>query len=290
MKKDRSGIHQKLKAYSAVAGSIIAVSQNAQGQIIYTNITDQTVSGTTGVYNLDLNNAGGTDFDLNTNIFKTTSYYQTVYQVTVSPQGTGNDVALMNGLPAWMNLNDPIDNTIPWNATVNQMMAFYKIVQWSSSSYYSSGGSSSSTSTAGNWPGKVDKYLPLRITIGSNFHYGWARLDVDPKAKQFTIKDYAYESFPNLGIPAGATTSVGTAENMLTEMSVYSAGKNIYVRPGKGMVDKGIISVKNVLGEEIAQVELNGGTIINIDNATSGVYFVTVTSGETVTTKKVYIQ
>ena len=56
----------------------------------------------------------------------------------------------------------------------------------------------------GPWQQLTDSYLGLRFQIGSQQHYGWARLDVDIVFPYFTIKDYAYEATPNTSILAGA--------------------------------------------------------------------------------------
>jgi hypothetical protein len=61
------------------------------------------------------------------------------------------------------------------------------------------------TIISGSWSGQSDKYLPLRIVVGTNTYYGWARLDVAYGGTSFTIKDYAYNSTPNQSILAGQT-------------------------------------------------------------------------------------
>jgi hypothetical protein len=56
---------------------------------------------------------------------------------------------------------------------------------------------------SGNWSGQIDKYLPLKLNVGTNVYYGWARLDVAIGGTSFTIKEYAYNSKSNQGILAG---------------------------------------------------------------------------------------
>lgn len=55
----------------------------------------------------------------------------------------------------------------------------------------------------GYWAGQTDKYLALKLIVGPDTHFGWARLDILPASTSFTIKDYAYESSPNTCIRSG---------------------------------------------------------------------------------------
>ncbi len=56
---------------------------------------------------------------------------------------------------------------------------------------------------SGRWNGLNDRYLPLKMIVGTNTYYGWARLNVAIGGASFTIKDYAYNSVANQSILAG---------------------------------------------------------------------------------------
>ena len=62
MKKEKS-LAEKIKSYSTLAASILAVAKTADAQVIYTDVMpDDTIH--LGIYSLDLNNDGVTDFNL----------------------------------------------------------------------------------------------------------------------------------------------------------------------------------------------------------------------------------
>ncbi|MDX1542962.1 MAG: hypothetical protein R3214_03375 [Christiangramia sp.] len=53
-----------------------------------------------------------------------------------------------------------------------------------------------------DWAGKNDKYLGLQIKIDGQMHYGWLRMEV-ANVGEWVIKDYAFNSIPNMPILAG---------------------------------------------------------------------------------------
>jgi len=60
-----STLNKKIKGYSTLAGSLLAMANVADGQIVYTDIADVTVSGDGASYDLDLNNDGTVDYRIN---------------------------------------------------------------------------------------------------------------------------------------------------------------------------------------------------------------------------------
>jgi hypothetical protein len=81
------------------------------------------------------------------------------------------------------------------------------------------------TST-GNWLGATNKYLALKLIVGTNTYYGWARLDFLFISGSFTIKDYAYESTPNACIQSGQTV-LGNNKN--TSKPIFSIFPNPFI-------------------------------------------------------------
>jgi len=57
------------------------------------------------------------------------------------------------------------------------------------------------------WPNSVDRYLGLKLIVGANTYYGWARMQVVFGTQPTCIiKDYAYNTIPNQPILAGETS------------------------------------------------------------------------------------
>ena len=80
---------------------------------------------------------------------------------------------------------------------------------------------SSYGSAFGPFANKGDKYIGLKFKIDSNTHYGWVRVNVNKYSTAITIKDYAYEDIPDLGIKAGEQDV-----SLPVELSSFSAKLN----------------------------------------------------------------
>jgi hypothetical protein len=175
-----------------------------------------------------------------------------------------------------LNAGDTVKPALQFNLGANQSMGSY----FGAASYY------------GNWLGATDKYLGLSFIVGPSSYYGWARLDVDSTASQFIIKDYAYNATPNAYIIAGET-GVGIHENTLNDaLSIYSSDKNVFINYRKEFPNNSAnVKITDVLGKNIYEGTLtNRETKINLNEAKTGIYFVTVIQNNGVFTKKVHIQ
>jgi hypothetical protein len=208
----------RLKKYALSAAAFTAAGGAANAQIQYTDIIpDDTVTGGGATYALDLNNDGTTDFNffvVNTNYSSSFSSASGFYFSSQQIQGIGiNASNSSNGIMIDSNYTPyALSNGIAINgaATFTSSGALAaNIVSVYSYSFntYSGGaytGNGSNSSVIGNWQGAVDKYLGLKVQVGTNTYYGWARLTVLSDT-QFVIKDYAIQVNPNVSINAGDT-------------------------------------------------------------------------------------
>lgn len=199
----KSKLLSKIRDYSVLASAAVAAS-SADGQIVYTDVNPDQVFNNNGSYNLDLNNDLTTDFILS--VFTSGSNRF----VTIDPQsgnqalGSGADSNSWN-YPFAISANSGITRSqVAWfkNATSKSPLLSYY--------YYSS----SSYSSFGNWANQTDKYLGLRVVLGTDTVYGWARCDVNGNASSFTIKDFAYQACVGLPILAGDSTTDSAAVAM----------------------------------------------------------------------------
>ena len=268
----------KLKAYSALAGSLTMIGNASNAQttnIIYIDITDSTYTED-GTYMLDLDNDASVDFEINLHV--TTTSAQVKF---MTEPGTVNEAAITfpltssgNNLPLALNANDSVNDKLHWVHAGNMYLV-------------NLGGGANE----GNWKGKTNKYIPLRLNKGINDTlYGWVRLSVPLNGKTVTIHDYAYDSIPNQGIKAGVITNPGMAE--------FTENKNIHVRTfdRKVVIDiasgstRGTAVITNILGQEVKNVTIaERVTTLDLGEATSGVYFVTIKENNAITNKKIYI-
>lgn len=66
------------------------------------------------------------------------------------------------------------------------------------------------TVTAVGFTSGVNGYFGFSFTDGTNLFYGWAELNINAPANQFTINRWAYESCSGQGIAVGATSDGAT--------------------------------------------------------------------------------
>jgi hypothetical protein len=199
---------------------VMMLSAHANAQIVYTDIIpDTTINTNNGVYPLDLNNDGIIDFNINYTTSAVTgtcglSANPTNLLVSVTPLGAnevGRSVLNFMPSPSALSLNEPIDSSsFTWLNTGNQLMSNRNWICWGGGPmnpnppYWLAQNFGYWT----NWSAPVDKYLPLRLHVGSQKYYGWIHLNVAMLTASFTAQDYAYNSIPNQPILAGETSCI----------------------------------------------------------------------------------
>ncbi|MCU0431937.1 MAG: T9SS type A sorting domain-containing protein [Bacteroidia bacterium] len=238
--------------------AVFTFSSRLHAQIIYTDIPDATPSAS---YSLDLNNDAVVDFIIQFSMTDRIMCYpqnSNAYSGDFAgglflPWALSPSTIICDSLATWYDSNSP--GTMAWGTS------------------------------AGYWVGQTDKYLALKLIVGTSTYYGWARLDVVPTSTSFTIKDYAYESTPDACIQSGQTT-VGINEN------AGGSGFSIYPNPfyssaiikTKGNLNNATLTICNSLGQTVKQVNNISGQVVFLsrDNLSAGVYFVLLTEGDKV--------
>lgn len=280
--KNTSTLNKKLKSYSAIAGTVVAAANSADAQIVYTNVTPDTVVNTGGSYDLDLDNDGTIDFQFA--VQHGTYMYGTIplmYDLAVVVPGTGNAIdTVAGGQPPAHNLNDPIGSSLTW---VDDVGASYQLLGLTLPAV---------AYQAGNFVGVNDKYVGLRFKIGAADHYGWVRIDLNSAVTALTIKDYAYDGTAGTMIPAGSiATGIDESSALLAHaVTVISSDKTIRVNMNSAKAE-GIVTVTNTLGQEVANAKVTGSqVVIPMDNASTGIYMVTVSQESGRFTQKVIVK
>ena len=281
---------QLLRKLSAFIFTAMLFSASANAQIVYTDVTpDQVISATTipstEDYNIDLNNDGINDYKISCSrsggicpLAPSSRLY-----INFISDSALNSNAVVTGTsityPLAMNLNDSISSGL----------------SFSSFGYLrrnTSGGPC--TGTFGVWSYSIDRYLGLKLIVGANTYYGWARMQIDVVTgiPSCTIKDYAYNSIPNQPILAGET---GTGPTGIFENS-FAASINVFPNPANNHLTIALGSNnKNV---EVAIADMTGKIIyttiayetnrieVNTSEFAEGIYIVQIQSREFISTKK----
>lgn len=215
-------LRKRLKSYSLSAGAIVSTAAGVDAQIIYTDIIpDDTVTGGGSSYALDLNNDGTVDF--NFQIVNSGYTYVSTYG-TYGQQISGIGVVASNSNNGVLIDSSSYPYALSNGAAINNLGNFSSsgALFVNNASFFIYGTTTYAYSYSyGNWSGATDKYLGLKIQVGSNSYYGWARLTVLSDT-QFIIKDYAYESIAGNAINAGDTFSIApvTADSVINVVGV----------------------------------------------------------------------
>ncbi len=199
---------------------LISISLLSQAEVIYTDISDTTVTANGAQYNLDLDLNTVTDFIIDLSYPITQDHNQVTLIHRGANKGGGETVLNWLGKLAWgLNSGDPIGAGLStWMTSgvgsPNEIfLAYY----------------AGASMTGGAFINQ-ESYLPLEFEIGSQTHYGWLRIAVNANSTEFTIKDFAYENVPNTPIAAGDNGETSGIDN-LKNKSI-----NLYPNPTPGPV------------------------------------------------------
>lgn len=287
--------------YSFIAAGVM-FSANASAQIIYTDIIpDTTINTNGGVYALDLNNDGITDFNITDstavisgNCPSGTPVTGTNIYIRITPLGD-NEVGNDTTYPAALVLNSKIDsNSFKWKNNANQILANKSYVcrrpprgmsGWYWAALYT-----------GRWNGAVNKYIPLRLHLDSQKYYGWVRIDVASGAVSFKIKDYAYDTIRNQTILAGDSINFTTG---LIENS-FASSINLFPNPATNNLTITLLEANQKF--ELTIADLTGKIIysattigiqkveVNTQDFAAGIYMIQIQTADFITTKKLILQ
>jgi Secretion system C-terminal sorting domain len=132
-------------------------------------------------------------------------------------------------------------------------------------------------SSTGYWAGQIDKYLALKLIVGTNTYYGWVRLDILASSSSFTIKDYAYESTPNTCIQSGQTV---LGMNEYSSNTIFSIFPNPFISSTTiqttDHLKNASLTICNAYGQPVKQVKNISGQNVSLsrDNLPRGLYFI----------------
>lgn len=277
---------EKLKSYSLLAGSIVASSFAAQGQIIYTDIVpDVELGGSVPTsypalttHDIDMNNDGEVDFKVTMNI----------------KAPLGNDFSFFEKMDA---ANNP--SNLIHSYTIEYVPFAFKDNLGDSipfgPSFYGFINVNFAFQTAGVvsyiWNNQTDKYVGVRFMDGTDNYYGWVRLDVNTNGTvpNIVIKDYAYEQTPGDKIAAGDTgTGLPTGIHQLAaaqQLAVFPnpSNGNVIIRLKEPLKGNVTVSLKDAIGREVFVSEMNANALqkelpFDFTHFAPGTYFIQLTS------------
>ncbi|MFM2385563.1 MAG: hypothetical protein RL660_320 [Bacteroidota bacterium] len=230
---------------------------DANAQIIYTDIPDATPSAS---FALDLNNDLVDDFIIS---------YAALDKIICIAQNNNAFAGDSSGnlrspwaLPSFSNICDT-NNTWYDSSEVG-------IMAWGANS--------------GNWVSASNKYLALKLVVGGNVHYGWARLDLTANSLSFTIKDYAYNSIANACIQAGQTTlKLKESDNNYELQAIPNPFTTTTIIKCTHKFTKACVTICNVNGQVVRKIENVSGNEFEVqrENLPFGMYVFRISEDNT---------
>lgn len=234
---------------------LLVFYNNLSAQIIYTDIPDETSNAT---YPLDLNNDSIVDF-----IIQFGGSGGTI-GIICSPQNNNAYAGNFVG-----------GTYLPWALSASNNICD-TLSTWYGANNLGTMGLGTNTSY---WSSATNKYLALKLIVGSNTFYGWARFDLLATSSSFTIKDYACESTPNACIQAGKN-NVSSNENSDKQITIYP---NPFISSTTiktiDNLKNATLTIYNSYGKALKQMKnISGQTnSLSRDNLPSGIYFIKLT-------------
>ena len=283
----KKSLQSKLKTYSSVAAGVL-VASSAGAQIVYTDVNpDVTLNTFPSSFDIDMNGDMTTDFSFAMSASTAYSSFQK-HNVVFNP-ATSNSFITSNTYVGVLNLNSAIGSTGSF-----ENLGFHKNM----ASFYSFTAAGNTYSyTNGNWTGSnTDKYIGVKFDISGNTHYGWIRLDASfaipyNSAWSLTIKDFAYQSTPQVAILAGDKGYTTNIEEAFNTVQTYSFNKNININFNKSDYANAQINVYNNLGQLVhSQEATNQKEVIDMSSHAMGVYYVKVQSDKGMISRKVFLK
>ena len=232
---------------------ILVYNTNLFAQIVYTDIPDATPNAT---FPLDLNNDSIDDFVIQMGATD---------KIVCFPQNDNAYAGEFTGA-----------NYFPWALNTNSFICD------TLSSWYgpNNPGFLAFSSSSGNWIGQTDKYLALKLNVGTNTYYGWVRLDVVATATSFTVKDYAYESTPNTCILTGQIPLGIVEKSNGNYFTIFPNPFNdVTTIRTVGDFQTANFTIYNAFGQAVKHFKTGVGEtfILTRDNLSSGLYFIRLT-------------
>lgn len=302
-----------IEQYAGLAAGFLLLHQQAQTQVVYTDIEPDLEFQDDGDFQyIDMNDDGIYEFGFlkSTNIISTLSspglnttwYYRVAIWVgpaAIGPQIAGESVHNSSAggtyyFPYALNQGAIISNDLEFQAGGFQLMASKTAEIYYGYSFTILGMGDWNLQPA-NWNNLIldsIRYLGVRFEDQENcLHYGWIRCVVMDSVDKLIVKDFAYEDQCNQPILAGDTISYVdiTSSNSTPDFTIYTFESNIYIN--KAANDNFDLTINNINGQTVFQETIfESMNTIDMRNQSKGVYFVTLKSDDINYTKKVIIE
>jgi hypothetical protein len=260
---------------TCIAFGLFLISWNTStAQIIYVAPQSNYRVSSYGVMDLDLDSNGVNDFNLMAYSGQLSGQVW-LHGVSINPLSDSNAVA--GDTAGRVNL---YSSGILLDPTVNQ---------WNDSiNFYTNIIEEITNASMGAQCGGPPSYIGVRFLIGSEMHYGWIGVMVGVSC--IDIVDWAYNAQPDSSVTTGQvfTTGISSATQQFP-VNIIATDHSILVQLNEN--SNATVTVYNSVGQLINRTtNARGETLIGMENAQAGIYFVEVTQGNKTYSKKIFLQ
>lgn len=198
-----------------IATCFTTLSHVSKAEIIYTDIVDTTLPEDGSPLPINFDGTGLAEFEFEADLDGAPSVFflEDHYFMTVS----GDEWDVIKGL----SFGTTIDAGGSWEALGDGYIDPF----WGTTPF----------------PDDEDAYLGAKFKIGANVHYGWVRVLWADEV--LTVKDFAYETIPNMAINAGATEDAGGEAIPVTNLTITGEGGASTINSPGGT----LVMVKSIL-------------------------------------------
>ena len=250
-------LSSRLAKYGAFSAAILGAA-NASGQIVYTDIADETVDALNTRVAIDINDDGTGDYLFGTADAAPNFAFMFPVASSMAPNYNSNAIVGFAGAvyssfyyPSNLALGATIDGTNPV-FTSNRGDFNYDSCAYSSSQFCDG----------------MDGYVGLHFQVAGNTHYGWVRIQVAADASSIIIKDYAYNSTPDAPIEAGQT--LGVEESTINNVRIVTIDNSISLY---NLPQNTNYKLYSTSGQSILNGSTDGDThVIEANTMASGIY------------------
>ncbi|MGL4599067.1 MAG: T9SS type A sorting domain-containing protein [Bacteroidia bacterium] len=278
MKKE---IQNKLRAYTAAAGSIAAFVGTADAQIIYTDINpDVVLTGSNATYNLNMDNNNTTEMTFASYVSTDSAGNPVAYAMLLSLNTPNTNATLGALYSATVPFPYALANGAPINAANPNWQQQNIGIQYLAAVIYST--------PYCYFLGQNDRYLGVRFNINNQLHYGWVRLSCNAGASVLTIKDYAYNT--QVGSPINAGDMVNSIQPLSQSITrIYTSNNQLVIN--RDETNPVTVTVVNMQGETIFTEQTTDQNYTHdLGTIAAGIYLVNVTGETGMVTRKIYIR
>ena len=289
MEKDK--IERLVLKYTGMASAILGV-QSVNGQVIWTDLQDTTLSTNGAIYDLDIDQDTGNVVD-----FRIVQLVDsTIYNISGVLVRTGGNAANQVVGVNYSNYNYAFRLNV--GDTIGPGNTFKGINQARNIGYLAfevDGTTYPNSQWVDTTSGVTDGFLGLRFTAPTSdsttgTFYGWVRLDVSADLRSVTIKEFAYQSQPDSSIYMGEGAPININEFEVERPAMVQRGKFLDISLPETYTPAARVKLIGLDGKMIREYALSGyKNQISLEDLPKGIMVAHISSNGVEATRKVVV-